>query len=469
MTQKNDKSITINLFACRKQIYIQYLSVIKVILLSLFFTVFATCIVNAEDKGPTKLELTGSEHHVSKFENYADRMKGKPFDTVRFGSTAMKRVKSLYERYPNHSEVQKLFERVRMVVKRSKGDFLDITPEMLAYRKQEQNLVKEIGRMATEEWHNYQTRFQDSGRLINKPFPAPEPGVSQSEANMHMRKVILKDFVYPENEFTNTGRQYVSVGSASTGYYFIILSDRRWLGAYEALRRYRGSVKDELSKPWILAGTVVGSQILVPYSGERRASDIARFGWLIAPEVIYVKDHLFAESVPGTKLGGSFAGEDQLDALKRPYLTYTEVPTSVEPQKMVEIFATAIKEKNFELYLDCIDPIRKKGRKALSRLRYFWEDNQQRFAKYYVHVDPFEVGKIIALKGERFDDGEVADFFLTSQDKMEISSRADDLKEEVAVGIRTFDEHGKQVSLPKDVILRRYNGGRWYIYEGFPL
>ena len=33
----------------------------------------------------------------------------------------------------------------------------------------------------------------------------------------------------------------------------------------------------------------------------------------------------------------------------------------------------------------------------------------------------------------------------------------------------TFDEYGKQTSLPHKVILRRYQKGRWYVYTGYPL
>ena len=48
-------------------------------------------------------------------------------------------------------------------------------------------------------------------------------------------------------------------------------------------------------------------------------------------------------------------------------------------------------------------------------------------------------------------------------------ARADDLVELIHVTIRRFDERGKQVGSPRDVILRRYKGGRWYVREGLAL
>ena len=49
------------------------------------------------------------------------------------------------------------------------------------------------------------------------------------------------------------------------------------------------------------------------------------------------------------------------------------------------------------------------------------------------------------------------------------AARADDLVESVNVTVRRYDERGKQVGSPRDVILRRYKGGRWYVREGLGL
>ena len=129
----------------------------------------------------------------------------------------------------------------------------------------------------------------------------------------------------------------------------------------------------------------------------------------------------------------------------------------------------AAKEKNYKLFQDCIDPEVQATPLARERLRNLWDDSQVGFAKDYVHVEPLSEGKTIVIQGERFDDEDLDSFFLDEEDKAEILDRADDLVEEVHVTVRRFDEKGKQVGTPRDVILRRREGGRWYIRKGIVL
>jgi hypothetical protein len=419
--------------------------------------------------GPGRQELSAAEYNVEQLEKHAERMAGKPFDPKRYGASAMDRVKALVEKYPDDPKVKELFERVRAAVKKSRGDVFEVTPEMLAYRNQERSLVEQIAQIAESAWAGYKARFTASQRLLAQPFPAPEPGGRQSEEDMYYRQVVLEDFRYPLNEFTNGGEQYVFVGSARQGFYFVELSNPRWLGAYEALRRYRRQVADGLPERWTVTGTVVGSNVLVPRTGEKSAGDVAQFGWIVRPDAIYVPGRVLAVARDEHPEAGDFSGEAELAELKRPFLTETEVPDDIEPQRLLEIFATAIKEKNFDLYLECIDPEVQKAPRALGRLRSYWDINQRRFAEEYVHVDPFEVGPVQVLRGEAFDKGAVEDFFLDASDRAEILERADDRVEQVPVRIRVFDDKGKQGERPNTIRLRRYGGGRWYVHDGFPL
>jgi len=136
---------------------------------------------------------------------------------------------------------------------------------------------------------------------------------------------------------------------------------------------------------------------------------------------------------------------------------------------LVRIYTAATKEKNYQLYLDCLDPILKESPLALELLRFYWDISQKNLNKLFVHVDPFEVGEIAVIQGENIDEESDDAFFLDEKDKEDILAHSDDLVEELHVATRRFNERGKQVGSPRDIILRRYKGGRWYIFNGLVL
>jgi len=84
-------------------------------------------------------------------------------------------------------------------------------------------------------------------------------------------------------------------------------------------------------------------------------------------------------------------------------------------------------------------------------------------------VHPMKVKSIEVIKG--FDDsgGNDEEFFLDDAQRAEVKRHSEDKVEEARVTITSYDERGRQVLLPKDVTLRRYAGGRWYISGGYPL
>lgn len=423
----------------------------------------------AEDKGPSTLEMSTAEHYVKQFEFDVSAAQGKPFSPGYNGKQAMTLVGALFKKYPDDPKVKDLFERVRVCLKKSRGSTFEITKKMLAYRKLEQLVAEAIGKEADKAWQAYEKQLKASPRYFPKPMPAPEPGARKNEENMFFRKVVLEGFEYPRNEFTTSGKQYTYVGGATQGFYFVELSNRRWLGAYEALRRYRREANGKLPEKWTIVGTVKGSDILVPRTGEKAASDIARFGWIVQPDAIYIPGLLFAQSDAGHPRGGTYAGEEQLAKLKAPHLTYTAVPKDPNAAELVEVYAAAIKEKNYKLFLECLDPDLQKTPLAMEKLRQLWRVNQQGFAEDYVHVEVVEQGEVQVLEGERFDPDSPEAMFLDEDDRKAILARADELVEAIHVTIRRYDEKGKQVGSPRDVILRRYKGGRWYVREGLTL
>ena len=112
---------------------------------------------------------------------------------------------------------------------------------------------------------------------------------------------------------------------------------------------------------------------------------------------------------------GRFIGEDKEDAIKNGWYTVKEVPNDVDPKRLMEIFMAAIKEKNYKLYCDCIDPERQKTDIGQDLLRYHWDLHQERFHKEYIHAT-FGDAKITVQKG--FDDSnDLENFFLDDDDR----------------------------------------------------
>ena len=96
----------------------------------------------------------------------------------------------------------------------------------------------------------------------------------------------------------------------------------------------------------------------------------------------------------------------------------------------------------------------------LDRLKYYWDNNQERYAKYYVYVKVESVGEVHALSGGGDEGGssDDEDFFgVGGGDREEPSG---DRVEAVEVTIKRFTEKGDQYQSPSKVELRRKSGGR---------
>ena len=193
------------------------------------------------------------------------------------------------------------------------------------------------------------------------------------------------------------------------------------------------------------------------------------FGWVVEPVALYAPGVVCTRVDAEHERGGTYEGEDQLETLKTSMYTVREVPRGVEPLELVRIFATAIKEKNWPLYLECIDPARQATKTAIARLRYFYDNNLERYRRFYVHVDPYEASEPELIRGWRAKEGSDEDFFLNEEQKERLREHAEEAVEQAIVMIKTYDEHGKQSAYPKKVVLRRYEGGRWHVYSGYPL
>ncbi len=408
-----------------------------------------------------KNDLTRAEFFLKKFEDRLIRFRGQAFRLGYEDQEALNRIKALKEKYPEDPAVEELFQRGKLALMKSKGDFMEITPGMLAYRENEQKLKKLFGDIADREWKDFTGQILAGPTSLPKAFPAPDRGAVSIE-DLRDHYVILEDFEYPANQFIDLGREFVSVGTGAKGYYFVEISNRNWLGPYEAVKRYRRLVNRDFPEEgkWTLLGKIIGVEMVIPQA-EKIKTVAPQWGWVVSPVAIYIPGITFAFYDASLEEGGVFAGENRMEDIKSPLYTVRSIPADVEPERLVEIFAASVKEKNFDLFLDCIDPDRRKTRTGMSLIRYHWDLHLERFATFYVHVTT-DKAEVEVLKG--FDSGTgVEDFFLDEEQKEKIREISDVLVEQATVTSRAWNEKGRQYGSPKPHYLLRKNKERWYI------
>jgi len=410
-----------------------------------------------------KNEVTRAEHFLKKLEDKARRMRGQTFKPGYEEKQALERIKALKERYPDDPAVEALFQRARAALMESKGDSIEITPEMLVYRQNEAKLKEIFAAEAEAQQAAYLASVRSTGTMLEKAFPPPS--IEQdSPASLEGRHVLLEDFEYPTNEFTEGGQQYLFVGSLTRGFYWVSLGGPSWIGPYEAVKRYRRLVNRDVPEggKWTVVGRIKGVRLLVPQA-EKKKSLSPQWGWVVEPAAIIVPGLTFATVDSTTELGGVFAGEEKLEELKSSLYTLKAVPADSSPEDVVLAYATAIKEKNFELAKSLVWPNRLSGPRALDLFEYHWDWHQHRFRTFYVHVTA-EEAKIEVQKG--YDDSnDLEGFFLTDEQKAKVASISEEKVEEATVWSKAWDERGRQYGSPKPHFLRRVGGpkGRWYL------
>lgn len=415
---------------------------------------------SAVEKAPPN-DVTKAEFYLKKLEDHARRGRGASFKPGYEDNEALKRIKELTEKYPDDPAVEALFARARAALMGSKGDFIEITPEMLRYRDQEKKIVELFTKAATAEIQTWKSRA--GARLLAQALPAPgfrEP----AGRGMPGKYVVLDKVEYPANQFTDLGREFISWGTPARGMYYIQIDTPSWRGAYEALKRYRRLVNASLAEGTLfsVAGRIEGAELAVPEAGRKRLGG-AFWGWVVVPEVIWVDGLAFAAADRNTELGGRFAGEEQMEEIKGPLYSVKAIPPDVTPERLVEIFATAIKEKNLKLYLDCIDPKFLGGPRAKSLAMYHWDWHQVRFRDFYVHVTIDKVEKTV-VKG--YDAGnDLESFFLTDEQKAQAKKISEPSVERATVTTKAWDERGRQYGSPKPHEMIRRGGGRWYVFD----
>ncbi len=408
------------------------------------------------------MRIQQAEIYLKEFENEVKRAQGAT-GIFRSREDALSRVMILNEFAPNDPRVKALFERARACVLGSTGNFTEVSDDMTVYLVNEQKLRDMYCEKSEKAWNALMAQYE--GKLREKIYPAPDP-MTESFDDLVGTFVVLDEVRYPMNQFMGVTGEFIHMGKRSTGMYFIKIDTRKWLGPYEAVKRYRRLVDTTMMEvdKWTVLGEITGVTMEQPEAGEKKVGPPV-YAVVVEPIALYVPGHVLGFYDKDRETSGYFEGEDEVAAIKEAWYTEKSVPEDVTPERLVEIFRQAIKEKNYDLYVDCIQEERRQNPTQESLLLYYWDLHQERFHGEYVHAEVVpEATKITVVKGYN-DEGGLDSYFLTKEDQEAIAARYGDKVEYASVQTVAYDKNGKQLGSPVRRNLIRTNGGRWYVRD----
>ncbi|MBR0198523.1 MAG: hypothetical protein IJQ34_10390 [Kiritimatiellae bacterium] len=437
---------------------------------TILFTILAVICSSAafaatqQDEATRRRRVGQAEYYVREFENEVARQKGGEKMVWHSKKTALEKVQALKQEWPDDPDVESLYLRTKVALMKSKGDYTEVQPEWLAYLHNEENLRKLIGELGEKEWAAFIEQHKTN--MLEKSYPTPDSAQITID-ELRGKYVILDDVEYPQHQFYGATGEYIHCGKPSSGYWFVNIATRDWLGPYEAVKRYRRNVDSGMTevKKWTLLGEISGITAENPRPSEDGVGNL-EFGWIIKPIALFVPGHVMAVYDSSAQSSGRFIGEEKVDEIKDGWYTVKSVPDDVTPERLMEIFMTAIKEKNFKLYRECINPDRFGGEYGNDNVTYHWDLHQERFHGEYIHAT-FDKATITTIKGFD-DDNDLENFFLDDDQRSTIKKFSGDKIEEATVESRAIDKNGKQLGSPHPHKLRRVNGGRWYVEDYAP-
>ena len=408
------------------------------------------------------MRIQQAEIYLKEFENEVKRANGAT-GIFRSKEDALSRIMILNEFAPDDPRVKDLFERARNCIKGASGNFTDITDEMTQYIRNEEAIRAMYAEKSEKAWNALTAQYADN--MIEKVFPAPDVKKTPLD-DFKGKYVILDEVRYPMNQFMGVTGEFIHVGKRSTGMYFVEIDGRQWLGPYEAVKRYRRLVDSTMMEvdKWTVLGEITDLTMEIPEAGENKVGGPV-YAPVVEPVALYVPGHVLGLYDPECETSGRFVDEDDVAAIKEAWYTEKEVPEDVTPERLVEIFRQAIKEKNYDLYVDCIQPERRLNPTQESLLLYYWDLHQERFHGEYVHAEVVpDATKITVVKGYSDESG-LESYFLSKEEQQNIASKYGEKVEYASVQTVSFDKSGKQLGSPVRRNLIRTNGGRWYVRD----
>ena len=404
--------------------------------------------------------ISQAVHYLEEYEKEVARAQGAADQTFRNKDDALGRIKMLVEFAPDDERVKDLFARAKACVKGGAGKLVTVDESMLCYLVNEEKLRKHFADASEAAWNDFLSA--NSENRLEKIFPVPD-FKKHTIDDMKDKIVVLDNIRYPDNQFDGADAEYIWSGTRSDGMYFLKIDGREWLGPYEAVKRYRRQVDTTLLdvKEWTVIGKISGITCDIPDANENKVSGPV-MAWVVEPLALYVPGHIMAVFDENGDHTGRFIDEEKLASLKDAFYTVKSIPDDVTPERLVEIFMYAIKEKNYKLYLDCISPSRQTNPVQQSLLNYHWDLHQERFHGEYVHAD-INKDKTVIRVIHGYDDKGIDSFFLDDEEQEKIKQAYGEKEEEAIVQTAAFDRNGKQIGSPASHILRRIGNGRWYI------
>lgn len=414
------------------------------------------------NKDNLTMRIGQAEMYLKEFENEVKRAQGGT-GNFRSKEDALSRVMILNEFAPDDPRVKDLFARAKACIMGASGNSTEITHDMVVYLENEENIRKLYAEKSEKGWNDLLAKYSD--KLLDKAFPAPDPRETSLD-DIYDKYIVLDEVRYPMNQFMGITGEFIHVGKRSSGMYFIRIDTRRWLGPYEAVKRYRRLVDSTMMEvdQWTVLGRIVDTAMEIPEAGENKVGG-AVFAVVVEPVALYVPGHVLGIYDGELENSGYFEGEDEVAAIKESWYTEKAVPDDVTPERLVEIFRQAIKEKNYDLYADCIQPERRQNPTQESLMLYYWDLHQERFHGEYVHAEVVpEATKITVVKGYSDETG-LESYFLSQEDQEKIAAKFGEKVEYASVQTVSFDRNGKQLGSPVRRNLIRTNGGRWYVRD----
>jgi len=168
---------------------------------------------------------------------------------------------------------------------------------------------------------------------------------------------------------------------------------------------------------------------------------------------IYVPQTTFCYTEFTGNLNAYFSKEEELEAFKANYYSIKEIPKNVNPEDLIVVFNTAIKEKNMALYWECLDDAWSATETSKSRALFMWENSQRKYREAYAYIEP-EIGntKIVIINR-----------------KVDFSDKQEDVKhaiEQATIPVKIYSDEGKLIT--KSVAkLQKNKNQEWRVVHGW--
>ena len=306
--------------------------------------------VQAEPQQAPQKDVGFAEYYLKEFEAEVKRAKGSANTMYRNKNEALNRIQKLMQAYPDDPAVQALYERTRTALMMSKGNYMPITPAMVAYLNHEKDLREKYAKLSQTKW----AELQQGREMLTQVFPTADPLKTTADSSPIDKTVVLHGALYPDNQFVGATGEYIAVGKPSTGFYFVNIGGREWLGPYEGIKRFRREVDGSLGESlnFSILGTVQGPVMEIP--GNRRVS--MAWGWIVEPEALYIDGRIVATFDANHDKGGFYVEEDKVAAIKEGRYTEKSVPEDATPERVMEIFLSPLRRRTTSSTSNALTP-----------------------------------------------------------------------------------------------------------------